>query len=77
MASSAKMKRIGESKVISAKADVESASLLRVAADTLDSNAAMQIRYLDTVNSLAKTPNPKVVFIPLNSNEFKDERDIL
>lgn len=49
MASAAKQKRIGESKVISAKADVESAKLLREAADILDSKAAMQIRYLETL----------------------------
>ena len=41
MAAVAKQKRIGESKVISAKADVESAKLLREAADILDSKAAM------------------------------------
>jgi len=41
MAAAAKQKRIGESKVISAKADVESAKLLREAADMLDSKAAM------------------------------------
>jgi len=37
----AKTKRFGESKIISAKADVESAKLLREAADMLDSQAAM------------------------------------
>lgn len=41
MASAAKQRRIGESKVISAKADVESAKLMREAADILDSRAAM------------------------------------
>jgi len=35
--------------VISAKADVESAKLLREAADILDTKAAMQIRYLETI----------------------------
>jgi len=49
MSAAAKMKRVGESKVISAKADVESAVLYREAADTLDSKAAMQIRYLETI----------------------------
>jgi len=35
--------------VISAKADVESAKLMREAADILSSKAAMQIRYLDVI----------------------------
>lgn len=44
MSAAAKMRRLGESKVISAKADVESAILYREAADMLNSKAAMQIR---------------------------------
>jgi len=49
LSSSAKALRLGESKIISAKADVEAAKLLREAADTLNSDAAMQIRYFETV----------------------------
>lgn len=45
-----KTKKLGESKVISAKADVEAAKLLRKAADMLNTDAAMQIRYFDTIN---------------------------
>ncbi len=45
----AKEKRLAEGKIISAKADVLSAKLFREAADILDSAAAMQIRYLDTI----------------------------
>ena len=41
MSAAAKQKRIAESKIISAQADVESAKLLREAADVLDSKAAM------------------------------------
>ena len=65
MAAAAKQKRIGESKVISAKADVESAKLLREAADMLDSKAAMQIRYLETLQLIGKSQAPKVMFLPL------------
>lgn len=36
-----KTKKLGESKVISAKADVEAAKLLRKAADMLNTDAAM------------------------------------
>lgn len=41
-----KTKRLVESKIISAKADLESAKLYREAADILDIKAAMQIRFL-------------------------------
>ena len=68
MAAVAKQKKIGESKVISAKADVESAKLLREAADILDSKAAMQIRYLETIQNIGKGVAPKVMFLPLNAS---------
>jgi erythrocyte band 7 integral membrane protein len=44
-----KTKRLVESKIISAKADLESAKLYREAADILDIDAAMQIRFLETL----------------------------
>lgn len=44
-----KTKRMVESKIISAKADLESAKLYREAADILDIKAAMQIRFLETL----------------------------
>ncbi|GMM37057.1 hypothetical protein DASC09_043820 [Saccharomycopsis crataegensis] len=56
--------RIGESKIISAKAEVESAKLMRKAADILASDAAMQMRYLDAMQSMAKSSNSKVIFMP-------------
>lgn len=43
----AQSKRTGEAKVIAARAEVESAKLMRQAADILSSPAAMQIRYLE------------------------------
>lgn len=43
----AQSKRTGEAKVITARAEVESAKLMRQAADILASPAAMQIRYLE------------------------------
>lgn len=60
----AEAKRIGESKIITAKAEVESAKLMRKAADILASKAAMQIRYLDAMQQMAKTANSKVIFTP-------------
>ena len=60
LSSAAQQKRIGESKVIAARAEVDSARLMRQAADILASPAAMQIRqlearelYLYRVNSIA------------------------
>ena len=64
LSSAAKMQRAAESKVISAKADVESAKLMREAADSLSSEAAMQIRYYETISHLANNGSQKVVFIP-------------
>jgi len=60
----AQAKRIGESKVIAARAEVESAKLMRQAADILSSAPAMQIRYLEAMQSMAKTANSKVIFLP-------------
>jgi hypothetical protein len=48
LSAASKARRLGESKVISAKADVEAAKLLREAAEILASDAAMQIRYMET-----------------------------
>lgn len=47
---------------------VDSAKLMRKAADILNNPAAMQIRYLETMVNLARTPNTKVIFVPAGSN---------
>ena len=60
----AQSKRIGESKIIAAKAEVEAAKLMRQAADILSSAPAMQIRYLEAMQSMAKSANSKVIFLP-------------
>ena len=66
-------RRLAEGKIISAKADVQSAKLLKEAADALDSNAAMQIRYLDTIKTICNTPNTSMVFMnkPKNKKNAK------
>ncbi|EGV66128.1 hypothetical protein PSN45_003547 [Yamadazyma tenuis] len=66
----AEAKRIGESKIINAKAEVESAKLMRKAADILASKPAMQIRYLDAMQSMARNAGSKVIFMP-SSNEVE------
>jgi len=60
----AQSKRIGESKVIAARAEVEAAKLMRKAADILSSPAAMQIRSLEAYQQVAKTAGAKVIFLP-------------
>ncbi|KAK4101925.1 hypothetical protein N658DRAFT_424829 [Parathielavia hyrcaniae] len=60
----AQSKRIGESKIIAAKAEVEAAKLMRQAADILSSAPAMQIRYLEAMQAMAKSANAKVIFLP-------------
>lgn len=64
LAQAAKSKRAGESKIITARAEVESAKLMRRAADILASKAAMQIRYLEAMQSMARSANSKVIFMP-------------
>jgi erythrocyte band 7 integral membrane protein len=59
----AQSKRTGEAKVISARAEVESAKLMRQAADILSSAPAMQIRYLEAMQQMAKSANSKVILI--------------
>ncbi|KAA1473468.1 hypothetical protein DENSPDRAFT_802635 [Dentipellis sp. KUC8613] len=65
LSSAAQQKRIGESKVIAARAEVDSARLMRQAADILASPAAMQIRQLEALQQMAKSASTKVVFVPM------------
>jgi len=66
LSSAAQQKRIGESKVIAARAEVDAARLMRQAADILASPAAMQIRQLEALQNMAKSAQSKVVFVPMN-----------
>lgn len=63
----AQSKRIGESKIIAARAEVEAAKLMRQAADILSSAPAMQIRQLEAMQAMAKTANAKVIFLPTSN----------
>jgi len=65
LSSAAQQKRLGESKVIAARAEVDAARLMRQAADILASPAAMQIRQLEALQNMAKTASSKVVFVPM------------
>jgi len=72
----AQSKRIGESKVIAARAEVESAKLMRQAADILSSAPAMQIRYLEAMQAMAKSANSKVIFLPGISQPTQSQMEI-
>ena len=67
LASAATQRRLGESKIIAARAEVESAKLMRAAADILSSPAAMQIRQLETWTHMSKNANTKVIFVPVTT----------
>ncbi|KAH0542796.1 hypothetical protein FGG08_002844 [Glutinoglossum americanum] len=69
----AQAKRIGESKVIAARAEVESAKLMRKAADILSSAPAMQIRYLEAMQAMAKSANSKVIFLPATNQTVQTQ----
>ncbi|KAG8800579.1 hypothetical protein FRC17_006840, partial [Serendipita sp. 399] len=66
LSSAAQQKRLGESKVIAARAEVDAARLMRQAADILASKPAMQIRQLEALQSMAKSANSKVIFVPMS-----------
>ncbi len=66
LASAAKQQRLGESKVISAKAEVQAAKLMREASDILNTPAAMQIRYLETLTAMSHQAGTKVIFMPVD-----------
>ncbi|GAA5918715.1 hypothetical protein JCM6882_008754 [Rhodosporidiobolus microsporus] len=66
LSSAAQQRRLAEAKIISAQADVDSAKLMREAADILSSPAAIQIRQLETLQAMAKTSGSKVLFMPMN-----------
>lgn len=77
----AQSKRTGEAKVIAARAEVESAKLMRQAADILSSAPAMQIRYLEAMQAMAKSAHSKVIFMPgapdqaLHMNNWSEEME--
>lgn len=70
LASAAIAKREGEAKIIASRADVESAKLMREAADMLNTDAAMQIRLLETYSKLAQSNNAKIIFMPSDSSNL-------
>ncbi|OMH85126.1 putative band 7 family protein [Zancudomyces culisetae] len=68
LSSAATQKRIGQSKVIAAQAEVDSAKLMREAAEILNTPAAMQIRYLETLQAMSNAAGTKVMFVPMSES---------
>ena len=58
-----KERRLAEAKILNAKAEVESAKLMRQTADILSGKAAMQIRYLEALKGIASNSGVKVIFL--------------
>lgn len=69
LATSATAVREGEAEIIMAKARVQSAHLMREAADSLNTPAAMQMRQLETYKVLAESENAKIIFMPSFSSQ--------
>ena len=69
----AKQKRLGESKVITAKSEVQAAKLMREASDILCTPAAIQIRYLETLSAMARAGGTKIIFMPKDSHNSIDK----
>lgn len=74
LSSAAQQKRIGESKVIAARAEVDAARLMRQAADILASPAAMQIRQLEAcklpIHMLSGSENSKFLISANNGQDI-------
>lgn len=47
---------------------------MRMSADILSSAPAMQIRYLEAMQAMAKTSNSKVIFLPASQNTNLQEQ---
>lgn len=69
LSAKATAEREAAAKVIDAKGDVDAAKLLREAADTLNTPAALQIRYLETMKAMASNPGTKVIFVPIGQTD--------
>jgi len=69
LSAAAVAKRQGASKVISAQAEVEAAKLMREASDILSTPAAMQFRYLETLQRMASHAQSRVIFVPTSMTD--------
>lgn len=63
ISAAAKQQRLGEGKVILAKAEVEAAKLMKQTSEILNTPAAMQMRYLNTLTTMARDGGAKLIFM--------------
>lgn len=77
LSSAAQAKRLAESTIIAAQAEVDSAKLMRQASDILNSDAAMQMRYLETLATIAKSSNTKIIFLPGDQPTQHSENQVM
>ncbi len=68
----ARTKRRVESKIISAEADVKAAKMMKEAAEILNTKAAVQIRYLNSISMVADEKGKKWMVVPLNFDEMAE-----
>ncbi|KAL4446010.1 hypothetical protein ABPG74_011002 [Tetrahymena malaccensis] len=68
LSSAARERRLASSKLIQAQADVESAKLMKEASNELNSKAAMQIRYLETIKMISQQ-GARVIFLPKDDDQ--------
>jgi erythrocyte band 7 integral membrane protein len=76
ISAAATQKRIGESKVIAAQAEVQASKLMREAADILNHPAAMQIRYLETLQNMSQHAVTKVIFMPMTDKGVSNKEEV-
>ena len=69
MQSAAIQKRVSEATIISAQADVEAAKMLKETSEILNSQSAMQIRYLEAIQNIIGSSNSKTMFVSLKGKE--------
>lgn len=62
-------KRLAQATIISAKADVEAAKLLKETSEILNSSSAMQIRYLEAVQNIVARNGHTMMFMNLKGKE--------
>jgi erythrocyte band 7 integral membrane protein len=69
MQSAAIQKRLSEATIIEAKANVETAKMMKESSEILNSGSAMQIRYLETIQNITNRGGSKVLFMKLRGKE--------
>lgn len=75
LSSAARERRLAQSKLIQAHADVESAKLMKEASNELNSKAAMQIRYLETIKSIS-AHGARVIFLPKDNDQERQRHRV-